>query len=401
MEDEVPLLEKVPPLGEIYGDGVYLSPRMSFVSRGWARGDRSYADMMSGRFATAPGDMPTLVAAAAVTPAVARWFALAGLPLRRDCETFVDPDEHERRLRLAMENGWRIASQFPIYDDHWAAPHALNSGALHSFLADKRSVSDLVPEPFRPRRQIIDAPRFIEGGFEVSLPCAIKVSSQFSATGGHGVRICLTGDELEAVRLEFKAAERVVIEEHLPFVDTYCFHGALIGGGRAALLGVTEQIIVDRSRYAGGWYGPAVKPPPVAWEAARAVMRQIAKTGFRGIVGIDLGMLPDGSARAFDINPRVNASTSGLWFMDFRPDIQTRHGRIQAWRSSLPWEEVDRIIGAEIKAGLWLPLCVRDPALNAGVGPGPMMVGVTMGDSRQEAFDATDELRARLKADIP
>lgn len=401
MEADVPLLRRVPPFGEIYGDAVYLSPRISFVSRGWARGDRSYADLMSGRFATAPGDLPTLVAASAVTPAVASWFRLAGLPLRADCETFANEAEHESCLRAAVGRGLRVASQFPIYEDHWVSPHALNPYELHSFLADKRSISELVPAAIRPSRKVVDAAEFVAGRVAVDVPCAIKVSSRFSATGGHGVHICMTVDELDAARAEFKDAERVVIEEYLSFVATYCFHGAMMEGGRAALLGATEQIIVNRSRYAGGWHGPDVDPPPAAWEAARAVMQQIANTGFRGIVGLDLGILPDGSARAFDINPRVNASTSGLWLKEFRPDIDSRHGRIQAWRSSLTWDEAGAIIKDAIAAGRWIPLSVRDPALDVGPGPGPMMVGVTLADSRQEALVAADELRARLKADIP
>jgi len=357
--------------------------------------------MLSGRFATAPGDVPTLVAASAVTPAVARWFRLAGLPLREDCETFADEAEHESCLRAAVGRGLRVAGQFPIHEDHWVAPHALNPGELHSYLADKRSISEFVPEAIRPSREVVDGAAFVAGRVAIDVPCAIKVSSRFSATAGHGVRICLNADELDGARAEFKDAERVVIEEYLLFEATYCFHGAMMGRGRAALLGATEQIIVDRSRYAGGWYGPDVDPPPAAWDAARAVMRRIADTGFRGVVGLDLGILPDGSARAFDINPRVNASTSGLWLEEFRPDINSRHGRIQAWRSNLTWDKADAIIAEEIKAGRWIPLSVRDSALNVGTGPGPMMVGVTLADSRQEALAAADEIRARLNADIP
>jgi hypothetical protein len=401
MGEEIPLLRPVPPFEEIYGDGVYLSPRIAFVSRGWSRGDRSYADMLTGRFATAPGDMPRLVAAAAVTPAVARWFRLAGLPIREESDQFANEAQHEALLRAAIGRGWRIASQFPIYEDHWAAPHALNPEDLHCRLADKRSISELVPEPFRPRRSIVEGPDFTAGKVRPPLPCVAKVSSRFAATAGHGVRICLTPEELDAALVEFERAERVVIEEHLPFVATFCFHGAIQGGGRAALLGVTEQIIVDRSRYGGGWYGPDVNPPAPAWQAARAVMRRIAGTGFRGIVGLDLGVLPDGAIRAFDINPRVNASTSGLWLECFRPDLKSRHGRMQVWRSSLSWEETGAIVEPEIKAGRWIPLSVRDPALNDGPGPGPMMLGVTMGDSREEAMAACADIRSRLHADIP
>ncbi|GEM_PF-4644443 len=401
MDNEVPILGRVPPFEEIYGEGVYVSPRISFVSRGWARGDRSYADMLSGRFATAPGDAPRLVAAAAVTPAVARWFRLAGLPLREDCDQFADEAQHEMHLRSAIGRGWRIASQFPIYEDHWAAPHALNPADLHCRLGDKRSISELVPEAFRPHRSVVEGPDFVAGKVQPPIPCALKVSSRFSATGGHGVCICLTPDEVDAARLEFKTAERVVIEEHLPFVRTFCFHGAMMGGGRAALLGVTEQIIVNRSRYSGGWHGPGVDPSAEAWRAAREVMRRVAATGFRGIIGLDLGVLPDGSVRAFDVNPRVNASTSGLWLQSFRPDLNTRHGRIQAWRSSLSWEAVGAIIEPEIKAGRWMPLSVRDPALNIGQGPGPMMAGVALGATREEALAVGAELRERLSADIP
>lgn len=401
MADEIPLLRPVPPLEEIYGDGVYLCPRISFVSRGWSRGDRSYADMLTGRFATGPGDIPRLVAAATVTHAATRWFRLAGLPIRQDCDQFANEAQHEALLRAAIGRGLRIASQFPIYEDHWAAPHALNPADLHSWLADKRSISDLVPEPFLPSRSIVNGSDFTEGKVRPPLPCAVKVSSRFAATAGHGVRICLAPEDLDAARIDFGRAERVVIEEHLPFVRTFCFHGAIRRGGPAGLLGATEQIIVNRSRYGGGWHGPGVNPPEPAWRAARAVIRKIADTGFRGIVGIDLGVLPDGAVRAFDINPRVNASTSGLWLEQFRPDLTSRHGRIQAWRSGLTWEETGAIIEPEINAGRWIPLAVRDPALNEGPGPGPMMLGVTLGDSREEAMAACADLFNRLRADIP
>ncbi len=401
MAEEIPLLGQVPPFEEIYGPGAYLSPRLSFVSRGWGRGDRSYGDMLTSRFATAPGVAPTLVAAAAVTPAVARWFRLAGLPLREDCDRFVDETGHGEMLRSAVERGLRIASQFPIHEDHWASPHALNPPDLHVYLADKRAISEMVPEPFLARRRTIEGPDFFEGRVRPPPPCALKVSSRFAATAGRGTRICLTEEEVDAAREEFQGAERVVIEEYLPFDRTFCFHAAIFRDGRVGLLGATEQIIVDRSRYGGGWYGAGVDPPEAAWQAARAVTRRIADTGFCGVIGLDLGVLPDGTVRAFDINPRVNASTSGLWLAAFRPDLKTRHGRMQAWRSELPWEAAGAILESEIRAGRWLPLSARDPALDAGKGPGPMMLGVTLASSREDAIAASEEIRQRLRADIP
>ncbi|MCC6352438.1 MAG: ATP-grasp domain-containing protein [Verrucomicrobiae bacterium] len=401
MEEDIPLLPSVPPLEAIYGDRAYLCPKLSFVPRGWNRGDRWYGDMLTGRFATAPGNAPRLVAAAAVTPSVARWFGLAGLPLHEDCDRYADQADHTEHLRAAIARGLRIAGQFPLHEDHWAFPHALNAADLLIRLADKRSISEFVPEPFCPRREVFEGPDFVSGKVRPPTPCVVKISSRFAATAGRGVQVCLAPEDVEFARNEFGAAERIVVEEWLPFERTFCFHGAAYGDGRAALLGVTEQIIVHRSRYGGGWYGPGVDPPETAWRAARAVLRRIAATGLQSIVGIDLGVLPDGSVRAFDINPRINASTSGLWMADFRHEFRTMHGCMHAWRTGLSWEQASALIEPQIRAGRWLPLAVRDPAPTLAQGPGPMLLGVTLGPSRAEAIAAAEDLRARLGAEVP
>ena len=141
--------------------------------------------------------------------------------------------------------------------------------------------------------------------------------------GGHGVAPWRRGEPMP---------RHAVLQERvagLPASVLFAAHG-----GRAAVLGVTRQLIGDRAfgatgyRYCGNLL-VAAPPPPAALRLADAVA---AEFGLVGVNGVDCIARP-GALVPIEINPRY---TSAMELVERRDGVSIAETHVRACRGALP-----------------------------------------------------------------
>jgi predicted ATP-grasp superfamily ATP-dependent carboligase len=189
-------------------------------------------------------------------------------------------------------------------------------------------------------------------------------------------------------------------------IDGVPCSAAAVGDGRdAVLLGITEQLVGERSFGVRGhrWCGNLVPSRvPVAREAAEAICRRLAAAfGLRGLFGVDF--VWDGErAWTVEVNPRPTASLEaieaayGVRVFD-APAVVGEP--VRAAGKAVLFATEDVVIGDSER---WLERGVRDvPHPGERIARGrPICTVVTTAASPQDALAGLEEEAARLRAEL-
>lgn len=120
------------------------------------------------------------------------------------------------------------------------------------------------------------------------------------------------------------------------------------------------------------------------------------RAGYRGFAGFDMGVDAAGQIWVFDLNFRLNGSTTGLLLLRAGFDqLGAPVMRTRSWTAGVGFADLARAVRAAAARGELLPFCLYDP----GDGPTPgRLGGAVLGRSRQEVCQRESDLAARLEA---
>ena len=381
-----PRLVASPTLAEVFGPGVAYVTRRSPNLVGWSPTGVGQIDFLTGLQVGLGGGIPYVACAATVTQPGLELCAEAGLPLDAELHTYRSVDEYLPLLSGLIRRGYRLANQRVHPESEVPPESACPDPGLLRRLNDKGRMTDLVSEDWLPVRRVLpalempDASTLLANG----RPAVLKAATGSPSGGGHGVWICRSTAEVETARAALSGEERVVIEEFLDLDATLCVHGVVYPDGSSALLGAAEEITAN-GRWLGNWHdAPGDDIPESVLAVVSDIVAEAARRGYRGITGIDVARLTDGTWRVLDLNFRVNGSTAGAWL---RNAIERNRGkrviRGRTWTSAGGFEALIRVARAAVRRGTLIPAGFYDPAA-CEMGGHARMGGLLIGDSRAE-----------------
>jgi hypothetical protein len=379
----------VTTLAEVFGPRVAYVPRRSPNLMGWSPPLPGQVDFLTGLQVGLAGGMAYVACAATVTPPGVALRAEAGLPVDAELHTYRTVAEYLPLLTRMMGEGYLLASQ-RAHPETEIPPHGAHTlPSLVAELNDKGKLADFVPDALLPARRTLRVAELPESSALLpdGLPIVLKVATHKPSGGGHGVWICRTPADVDAVRALLDRDERVVVEEFLDLEKTVCVHCVVYPDGRCALIGAAEEIVRD-GRWLGNWHDVAGDATPATvMSAVRGIVASAAARGYRGIAGIDVARLVDGTWRILDLNFRVNGSTSGAWLRE--PVRQARGAAVmlgRGWSCPQGFDQLCRVVQGAVRRGTMLPLGFYDPGAG-DMGGLARVSGLLLGESR-EAVEA-------------
>jgi len=208
--------------------------------------------------------------------------------------------------------------------------------------------------------------------------------------GGFGVWAVEPGASLDALErgLGRSGPDRLFLIE--PKLDIACSPNVqydLRLGADPEPLGISDQRFGGDLAFGGNSYPSERARDPEILAQSDAIARTLVDMGYRGLVGIDFIATASGSARAIEINPRVNTSTFAL-------ELARRTGAPAfELATSIPCE------GGPPDAGLY------DPVAREGIVPimgpiegRPVLDAAALGASRSRCAELIDAVRSRCAA---
>lgn len=383
----MPALAPTITLEQVHGPGHLFSPRPHPGTGYWlAHDDELTMDRMTGGQLSILGGMPILCSAAASTSDIIGLLAEAGLPTPGPdlLIRYASTAEYGRRLVQAARSGLRIVNT------HWHPPGALppesyaNGQALVAFLNNKANLARLVPPAFRPRRSLC-APARVGAPPPVPLPVVVKAATEEPTGGGNDVMICRRARDLPKAARYFARCRRVVLERVITMRRSYCVNFAVLADGRVLCLGAAEQICSGRGLYLGNWLDQTLPLPPEAVSACLTVARRASALGYRGLLGMDVAVCPDGSILVFDLNFRVNGCTAAILLDDAARRLHGhRTAKLTVWRGADRYAALAAAARRAMAKGLILPISAFDPSAIGAPEAHPHVRGLVLGDSRRD-----------------
>lgn len=368
-------------LRDIYGEHVIYTPRTPFSDNPWMVNDAHRLDALTSRevlFA----DVPVVVHSATQTERAKSLFTLAGLTVSDNVLTY----DTEEQYHAYLQNAETVVCQY-LHDadqipreSYWMDAEKFNE------LNCKSYIDQLIDAKYVPKRftvKLADAQATIAA---MTLPIVLKPGGDDPTSGGYGVMICHTNEQVtEALRQLRKATtENVVVEQLLNvkanFSCQYIYNEKL----GIQYLGASEQLTDEDGHYHGNVIVRDV--PQRVIDVGRHIMECGVAEGFVGVAGFDLIVTEAGDIQAIDLNFRQNGSTAMLMFKDSFTKPVAKFMSYEAQDN----EQFYRTITNLIEEGGLLPLAFYDgDYFNEDVKS--RFYGVWYGDSLEEI-----EARERL-----
>jgi hypothetical protein len=391
-------LEPSLTLLDVYGPGHVYHPIAPERGAEWIRDDPNLVGLGIARRLPIAGGMAMLCPPAAASPRGFELLEAAGI--RRPANLIVvdSPASQRHAIDQLARANLRIALQHAHPLDELPAPAWWIAPELLSFLNNKANLAKLAPDGHIPHREIIS-------GAELSpehpairrYPVFVKVATELSTGGATAVRRCRTPAELAAVAVEFAGQGTVVVEDAFEFERSFCVQFAITPDGMVRYLGAAEQIINEHCGYAGSWFDLRTEPDVGFIELGTAISELASALGYYGIAGYDMARRADGKVIVFDLNFRINGSTTALLLSQSifaaRGTPVLRSGR---WQGTGTFADLRDVVMRATEAGWLVPYAVVDPQYSSTPDAHPLLGALIVGESG-EAVNARDaQLRAML-----
>ncbi|HPD60483.1 MAG TPA: ATP-grasp domain-containing protein [Thermodesulfobacteriota bacterium] len=386
-------LKPIQSLSQIYGSDVIYSPRASPNACTWLPHDEFILDSMSGGQIPVAGDMPILCAAGASTPDGLQLLRDVGFDIPQVLFRYSAATDYLRKLKSLYQEKKSIALQhvhsvteLPS-EACWVKPETL------SFLNNKANLAVLVGSEYIAARRIVMASRLVAELSSHDFPLVVKAVTEESSGGGVDVVICRTSRTMKRAARLFESCERVVIEEFLPIKRNLCLNYSATAEGLINYLGCAEQVSDTQGKYQGNWIDATTIAPPLAIKIGTRVVAAGFALGYYGCVGIDMAVREDGRMAVFDLNFRVNGSTTALLLAE---SVQRTSGRtvlrFRALRGRGTYRDLLSSAYVAIHKGIFLPLSSYDPDVGGHPKARPRMTGLILGNTREEVKEHEREL---------
>jgi hypothetical protein len=380
-------------LAAIHGPGhVYIS-RASPTASTWLTRDPATLDAMTGGAIPVAGDMPILCARGAATEQGLSLLRDAGVPVATHLWRFAGVEDYLMQLQRLAAAGWRTVMQ------HWHPPAELAETswsvppALLSRLNNKANLAQFVPPGHVLPRITIPAADLMK--IAARIPCVVKAGTNESTGGGDDVYICRSLADLKAADDYFARSCTLVVEKFSHFQKNLCVNYVVFADGTVVYLGTAEQVSDADGKYHGNWIEEPVAGEDIAVDLGRAIAEKGAALGYRGCLGIDMGVLNNGEVMVFDLNFRLNGSTAALLLY---PAVVRRYGhrivRLKSVSSPRPFRELLNAAHQAVEQGWFVPISSYDPQAGNYPRASARMVGLFLGASRDEVEEREKEFAA-------
>ena len=381
-------------LTQIYGPDLIFSPRASPNACTWLpAASQVVADNMTGGSLSVAGTMPFVCAAGVSTPKGLQLLRDGGLNTPPVLFRYFDAADYLCLLKKLGQEEKQLAfqyvhpaSEFPS-ENYWVKPEAL------SFLNNKVNLATLVSTGHIPLRQVVTRDRLESGVSFFRFPLVVKAVTDEPTAGGCDVVICGERSDLGIAVTTFRSCLHVMVEECLPIKHNLCLNYAATAGGAINYLGCAEQVCDARGKYQGNWIDPETQAPPLAVEIGTKIVAAGIALGYYGCVGIDMGVLEDDRIVAFDLNFRINGSTTPLLLAEsVRAHLGKTVFRFRRMQGNSTYCNLLKSVYAAMKKGIFLPLVTFDPEAGRYAKSPPRLNGLILGNTREEAQEYEREL---------
>lgn len=281
----------------------WLSPK-----RTW----RERASMSAFEYA---GSIPSIVHEAGVTPAGLELLRACGIQPPDELLPYRTTEEMRSLVEEQVRDGHRIGIGYTGRRSLAPSDAYVTPPDVIAELNDKAHLAEFLPAEAVPDRDVmeIEELRKRSGQLRSRVPLVLKASTRLGHGGGVDVRVCRSADDLEPAIDYLSDAERIVVEDYHDFHVTWCMSFGASDDG-VTYFGAAQQVCDAAGRYYGNWCLPG-GPGERAIEFARHAARAGQARGYRGVLGIDVGLTTDGGRPfVFDLNFRTNGSTSLVLF---------------------------------------------------------------------------------------
>lgn len=385
-------------LRDVFGPESVFNPRASFSHYGWIPREASVLDALTGGILPAAGGCPIICSVGVATAAGLELLAAAGLPQAETLLTYASEAEYRQRIAAVIASGRPLVVQHVHRAREIPASSHLVPRRVLAFLNNKGNLGELVPSEAVPSRRLMAPKALLEPTVDPRWrPVAVKAVTDRTSGGGVAVVLARSPRDLVRAARKFAGCRQVVVEEFLHFQRTFCLNFVLAWDGRILYLGAGEQVVTRDGAYRGNWFGSGRQPPVEAIEFGHEIMRRAAGRGYRGFAGIDVGVLPGGRVKVFDLNFRLNGSTKALLFSRgvqeaFAGPSWSLLTGLQA-RGSFP--HACDVAREAVGRGIFVPLATYDPSAVPGAVARPALSGLVLGWSRRGVLDNLKYLASR------
>ena len=330
--------------------------------------------------------MPTVRHICGVTDEGLAVLERAGLHVDEDMRTFETAAQAKRRAKELIEEGYKLASPYPLPVATYPRKAQLVSRDLWRRLNNKKNLADIVPAQHLPDRRIV--PLDDPAAYTFDGPVFLK-SGTSEATGiGYAVRHCTNKAEFRAAFDSLKAlgdASDVIVETDMDVVSCWCVSLVLTDTG-VRCAGAAEQLFSEPGKQSGSIINPANPFPKAAIALALDVGEAARAKGYRGVAGLDIGLTTDGRLIVFDPNFRIQGSTAQVIL---HGSATKRSGlpvsQAASFNSSLNIRQLARAIGGAVDDGWYVPVRLIDGARHPEPPSNSTLTGFVLGKTPADA----------------
>ncbi|MGI9590667.1 MAG: hypothetical protein ACR2P8_04805 [Myxococcota bacterium] len=373
-------------LRDVFGPGHVYDPAPCFEAPGWLPQDRSALDFLTGAQLVLARDLPVVCHRAVSTPGILELLEEAGLSRPRRLLRYHDADSYRALLDGLAGQDVRLALQHSHPPDAFPPERLWIPRSVLCFVNNKRNLLEFVPETQAPPRRVVSGARFRAlSASQLQPPVVVKAAEDLSSGAGYGVRVCRTLQEVEQAQRTFAACEAVVVEDFLRFELTWCVQFIIAPDGGIHDAGAAEQVCGPSGAYRGNWLAATPSIPREALALGREIVDRVAAGGYRGFLGIDIGLGEDGRVLAFDLNGRFTGSAVALSLFPSLAASDYGFARWRTWLASGDFPSLERSVRDASKRGILLPVAAYDPRCG-DPSAAPRVSGLLLGRTRDEVL---------------
>ena len=310
----------------------------------------------------------------------------AGIHVDEDIRPYKTAQEAFQLTRQIAAEGKLLFWTYPPDPELVAGKCNLVSVDLYKTLNSKACLQNWVPNEHLPERVILPQKAFETYTF--ATPVYVKSASDYPTASGFSVRVCENPSQLSLAK-EWFASKRevipeIVIEKAEDIVSSWC-SSLIIGKDATHYLGSSEQLFSQPAKHAENIVDPGNPIPPQAIQVAILIGERARRAGFVGIAGFDIGLNRDGKLTVFDLNFRLNYSSTMLLYLDsilknFRfPLVKTY--RVSA---KSDFKTFFKKASKAAAAGRFIPFRLVNGNLHPDSNGYHLIVGVVLGYEREE-----------------
>jgi len=242
-------------------------------------------------------------------------FERAGIRVEEETWTYRSGEEAEDLADKMVAQGKRLFSPYPLRAGRLADSGQIVPPALHRALNAKARLDTLVPPVYLPQRRILTHEEL--ASFEPTEPVFLKAGGDAATGWGYAVRPCPDKAAFDKARYWFiehrEDVPVVLLEEWIDISTCWCA-GAAVLADKTICFGGAEQVFASTARQSGSMMDPEKGFPAEGHALVVTIGEAARRSGYRGLAGFDIGLSRDGRLFVFDLNFRINSSSTQLLF---------------------------------------------------------------------------------------